>query len=217
MGRIKAIETRYDGYVFRSRLEARWAVFFKYLKIKYVYEPEGFVLDDGTYYLPDFYLPEFNVMVEIKPSRDRDDGKARKFGLSEAYCGFGEGCYGGILICYGDPVDHDLRFISACESSESGCMDYDTDDMDNPKPYFCADGSSSNEKWEAFIFIHDGKTERCFANTDRVLTWYYYVRSPYFQKYLPEDNKIVMQAAKAARQARFEHGQHGAVFRNNGA
>ncbi len=26
---IKPIETYYDGYRFRSRLEARWAVFFK--------------------------------------------------------------------------------------------------------------------------------------------------------------------------------------------
>ena len=26
--RIKAIETSYKGYLFRSRLEARWAVFF---------------------------------------------------------------------------------------------------------------------------------------------------------------------------------------------
>lgn len=25
---IKPIETKYDGYLFRSRLEARWAVFF---------------------------------------------------------------------------------------------------------------------------------------------------------------------------------------------
>lgn len=27
-GNIKAIETEYDGHKFRSRLEARWAVFF---------------------------------------------------------------------------------------------------------------------------------------------------------------------------------------------
>ena len=55
---IKAIETEYNGYRFRSRLEARWAVFFDAAKIKYEYEPEGFELADGTRYLPDFYLPE---------------------------------------------------------------------------------------------------------------------------------------------------------------
>lgn len=39
---IKAIQTRYKGYNFRSRLEARWAVFFDALGIKWEYEPEGF-------------------------------------------------------------------------------------------------------------------------------------------------------------------------------
>lgn len=65
---IKAIETVYNGYRFRSRLEARWAVFFDALKIEYQYEPEGFDLD-GRWYLPDFYLPEINggLWVEIKP------------------------------------------------------------------------------------------------------------------------------------------------------
>src|ERR1022692_1636793 len=32
--------TQYNGYRFRSRLEARWAVFFNALHIKYVYEKE---------------------------------------------------------------------------------------------------------------------------------------------------------------------------------
>ena len=41
---IRAIETRYNGYRFRSRLEARWAVFFDTLGIRYEYEPEGFDL-----------------------------------------------------------------------------------------------------------------------------------------------------------------------------
>jgi len=63
---IKPIETVYNGYRFRSRLEARWAVFFDAAGIKYEYEPEGFDLGDGIYYLPDFYLPDDDVWVEIK-------------------------------------------------------------------------------------------------------------------------------------------------------
>lgn len=72
---IKAIETRYNGYKFRSRLEARWAVFFDELGIKYEYEPEGYTLEDGTKYLPDFlifvrhrsYEDEWDpVFVEVK-------------------------------------------------------------------------------------------------------------------------------------------------------
>jgi hypothetical protein len=41
---IKAIETQYKGYRFRSRLEARWAVFFDALDIKWEYEKEGYAL-----------------------------------------------------------------------------------------------------------------------------------------------------------------------------
>ena len=56
MSDIRAIETSYDGCRFRSRLEARWAVFFNAAGIEYQYEPEGFVLSDGSWYLPDFYI-----------------------------------------------------------------------------------------------------------------------------------------------------------------
>lgn len=51
---IKPIPTHYKGYEFRSRLEARWAVFFEYLRCRWSYETEGFILPSGRYYLPDF-------------------------------------------------------------------------------------------------------------------------------------------------------------------
>jgi len=63
---IKAIETEYKGYRFRSRLEARWAVFFDILKIPWEYESEGFDLD-GEWYLPDFHLLHIDTWIEIKP------------------------------------------------------------------------------------------------------------------------------------------------------
>lgn len=79
---MRPIQTLYRGYLFRSRLEARWAVFFDSLKIKWVYEPEGFHLASGEMYLPDFFLPEFNgkkgVYVEVKPDRVIDS-KALQF------------------------------------------------------------------------------------------------------------------------------------------
>lgn len=74
---MKAIDTFYNGHYFRSRLEARWAVFFDKLRIKYEYEVEGFESPKGERYLPDFYLPETylrdgcetgrGVYIEIKP------------------------------------------------------------------------------------------------------------------------------------------------------
>ena len=51
---IKAIETVWKGYRFRSRLEARWAVFFDRLGVEWEYEPEGFEDGEGNRYLPDF-------------------------------------------------------------------------------------------------------------------------------------------------------------------
>lgn len=66
----KPIETIYNGYRFRSRLEARWAVFFDAAGIMYEYEPEGFELEDGTRYLPDFYFPAYGWYAEVKAPRD---------------------------------------------------------------------------------------------------------------------------------------------------
>lgn len=63
---IKAIETRYRGRLFRSRIEARWAVFFESLLLPWIYEPEGYPLPSRNY-LPDFELPRQKVLVEIKP------------------------------------------------------------------------------------------------------------------------------------------------------
>ncbi len=65
-GQIKPIETRYAGYRFRSRAEARWAVFFDHLGIQWEYEPEGYELPGGIRYLPDFWLPNENAFFEVK-------------------------------------------------------------------------------------------------------------------------------------------------------
>ena len=63
---IKAIETKYNGYSFRSRAEAKWAYVFDKLNIKYLYENEGYELENGDWYLPDFYLPNHGFFIEIK-------------------------------------------------------------------------------------------------------------------------------------------------------
>jgi hypothetical protein len=65
---MEAIDTFYNEHFFRSRLEARWAVYFDNLGEKWEYEPEGFILENGVKYLPDFFIPKMDCYVEVKPS-----------------------------------------------------------------------------------------------------------------------------------------------------
>ena len=64
--KIEAIETFYKGWKFRSRTEARWAVFFEAMGIRWEYEIEGFNLNGDIRYLPDFWIPSWNAWIEIK-------------------------------------------------------------------------------------------------------------------------------------------------------
>lgn len=74
---IKPIMTRYKGYRFRSRLEARWAVFLDELGVPWEYEKEGYQLPDGSHYLPDFWLPREDIYLEIK-GRQASHAEQRK-------------------------------------------------------------------------------------------------------------------------------------------
>lgn len=62
----KALDTVFDDRRFRSRTEAKWAVFLKVVKHKYEYEERGFDLPNGTWYLPDFYVPALRAWIEVK-------------------------------------------------------------------------------------------------------------------------------------------------------
>ena len=89
MSEIKAIETVYAGYRFRSRLEARWAVFFDSMGWKWEYEPEGFDLPSG-WYLPDFkvFYPDgfchwFECKGDLKGIRETDWKRMLEFDEEE--------------------------------------------------------------------------------------------------------------------------------------
>ena len=74
---IKAIETAYGGCRFRSRLEARWAVFFDAQHWTWQYEPQGFTLPSGNY-LPDFQVAPYGgepVWFEVKAPGVPDDAR----------------------------------------------------------------------------------------------------------------------------------------------
>ncbi len=80
---VQALPTTYEGVQFRSRIEARWAVFFDHLGVRWDYEPEGFALPSGNY-LPDFWLPDQDCYFEVKgtPPIEHESQLARE--LNEA-------------------------------------------------------------------------------------------------------------------------------------
>jgi hypothetical protein len=53
---MQAIPTTYNGVRYRSRTEARWAVFLDSLGVDFAYEPEGYDIDNRRY-LVDFWVP----------------------------------------------------------------------------------------------------------------------------------------------------------------
>lgn len=63
---IKPIETTYKGFRFRSRLEARYAVWLDALRLQWRYEEQGYDLASGRF-LPDFWLPDLTCFLEVKP------------------------------------------------------------------------------------------------------------------------------------------------------
>ncbi|MBI2425881.1 MAG: hypothetical protein HYV27_23860 [Candidatus Hydrogenedentes bacterium] len=66
---MQPIQTRYKGYMFRSRVEAKWVVFFDRLGVRWDYESEGYQLPNGKGYLPDFklVLPDATIVYcEVK-------------------------------------------------------------------------------------------------------------------------------------------------------
>lgn len=93
---IKAIETKWKGYRFRSRLEARWAVFFDALGLRWRYEPEGYDLGGGAWYLPDFFIEgngHRGPYIEIKGAAPSKAEIEKMETLCE-----GLGAYGAILF-----------------------------------------------------------------------------------------------------------------------
>jgi len=98
MQTIKSIPTKYSGHTFRSRLEARVAVFFDQLRLSWEYEPEGYDLPINGWYLPDFLLKKneklkYDIWVECKGKEPtiEEDNK-----LNELACT--TGILGGFFI-----------------------------------------------------------------------------------------------------------------------
>lgn len=105
---MKAIETHFMGYRFRSRLEARWAVFFTEMGWEWQYEKEGFVLPSG-YYLPDFWIATINMWAEIKPQPMTD--KEKRFARELAQESFP-------VLCLDTPEPMNVPYFGYCKKHE---------------------------------------------------------------------------------------------------
>ena len=103
---IKAIESRYAGHRFRSRLEARWAVFFDVLGLAWSYEPEGYGLGEVGAYLPDFFVPKLNggVFFEVKP-----DGYLPDAGEQRLWLTFSQEIRHPLIVLRGTPGSQEAQ------------------------------------------------------------------------------------------------------------
>lgn len=99
---LKPIETEYKGYRFRSRLEAKWAIFFDEMGWKWIYEHEGYELPSGKY-LPDFFFPDINCFAEVKPMPFTKKEMKKCFELSERLTEETTNCGEGVLLLVGNP------------------------------------------------------------------------------------------------------------------
>ena len=73
-----ASEASYSGKIFRSRLEARWAILLDLLDINWDYEPSHYQVGPDLFYLPDFYLPDLKLWLEVKGPAFLDAGSMAK-------------------------------------------------------------------------------------------------------------------------------------------
>lgn len=194
---MKPIETYYKGYRFRSRLEARWAVFFDACEVKWEYEPEGFDLGDGLYYLPDFLLHNvfirdentpLDLWVEVKGQMtDVDAQKIIKFSGVDEEERFGCGIVKNPILVVTNIPDED---IYSCITEQA----YYADCGAPPFNLYNIDGDwfacfPTITKQGRFGLMDDNR--RCVGE---------------------EDEEATVEAYKLARQARFEHKQTPTVF-----
>lgn len=214
---IKAIETVYKGYKFRSRLEARWAVFFDALGIKWQYELEGFDLG-GTWYLPDFWLLDYHKWVEIKPTEQHLDSDTQaKFWKFANNIGRIDdlGNWVGSCMLVGEPYLNEYKVFRSHPSNEGQLstflneawihcplchnislshynLDYGRYEGFTTASVYCWNCDSVDRNWK-----------------ETADTWFYKgdVETK-LKSYITESPKLMM-AYNAARQARFEHGQNG--------
>ncbi|RTL73623.1 MAG: hypothetical protein EKK36_14190 [Bradyrhizobiaceae bacterium] len=176
---MKVIETNFDGHRFRSRTEARWAVFFKAAGILYEYEKEGLVLD-GDPYLPDFWLPDLELWLEVKGDQPTPEEYSLCARLA-ATSGY------GVMLAVGAPNPKEQIFWLPPNPTSD-------DPLASAQYYLADDRRNENEFW----LIADDTA------------WFSIgpVTGPDHGKH-PLVHTATKAGYDAARSARFEHGESG--------
>ena len=185
---IKAIPTEYNGYKFRSRLEARYAVFFDALSIKWEYEPEGYEIATGVWYLPDFFIPLFDCFIEIKgPLPTQKELDNARLLSSVKPC----------VIFHGMPGEHPGT-VYLWDFTDGG-------GGEGWWPVWIADAVFSDAKPELHLVTFNSVKSRVYATPDTYDSVKIIAGNDNLYIEL-EDTHIGTNAIKAAKQARFEHG-----------
>ena len=197
---IKPIETYYNGHRFRSRLEAKWAVFFDAAGIRYQYEPEGFVLSNGTYYLPDFYLPDLKLWVEVKGVMDEKSRKKIELFSDELEWEESK------LWVLGDipyPADRISDFYNEKNLGTDAFWVFAHNAADGPYlPCICPACGKVGVEFDGRGWRVDECTEY-----DTPLVYPQAASLHHDDKGYSYDAPVLMSAYKKAREARFEHGE----------
>lgn len=215
MNQIKSIQTRYAGCHFRSRLEARWAVFFDAMGIRWEYEPETFVGCHGEPYLPDFFLPELRCPLDLRRDCQKPDVPVRRGvyvevkgsdeQLEESSCRIGSAIdwgwtklsHHGLLILGSIPrIDNLPKYCLVCHH-----IAYWREGVSSDVVFFSSDGA---------LELADGVSTRFAGSNSDCLPPQASTKPAIFYDYPPTPRKT-QKSYNAARSARFEHGQHGAT------
>ena len=212
MEQIKPIETIYNGYRFRSRLEARWAVFFDAAGIKYEYEPEGFKRQNGMCYLPDFYLPDENIYVEVKANRP---GCWKELKKSMSFIGQDIPCLLVLSdipdpaatlwmfpVLYYHPVNQAI-LIRHCPFLYGYEGPWVTLERTGPEP-----GGEISTRYDATVYADEEDVVNSIIrphaeHSGSIIYAYYGISEEHFEK------SFVNECLLKARRARFEHGEKG--------
>ncbi len=232
---VAAIPTRYAGCHFRSRLEARWAVFFDTIGIRWEYEPQGFIGAYGQHYLPDFLLPEIEppvrssrmgdvnleclgTFVEVKGSDRQLQADAKKIGQVIDYRE--TPVAHGLLLLGPVPDATDDRigeighsFLSWHKGVDHSVVRFTLTQPIDPATGRAALGGRLRSKPTPSLIV-SGVGRYYDGNTSDTLPHHATVEAFMFAHQLSSSRRPdprIVAAYTAARSARFEHGQSGAA------